>query len=253
MGFPFSAGVSLIKRSGGRLVYTGRIARAPFLAWAASMAGRAAVADAAAGIRFSVVPRMWLARRRLWRQLIVAARHESVAAAMRREADAYVKHVGALAYADGLPRLGVSLRRLVAVPCVLVNAAAYRGIESRLSKLGPVRSLAGGDALRSFFFQQLVEDLNAAAASAQPTPRHALPAGADWVCVGLNPTFVWRSPILDWPAWHGHHYVLELTREPVTRAVRSQTTAAIERLEASLPSLSRLQRDEILRRAAHAA
>lgn len=193
------------------------------------------------------------ARGRLWRQLVAAAGHEVVAAAMKREVDGYVKRAGELAYADGLPRLGVSLRRLVAVPCVLVNAAAYRSIEARLHKLRPITSLAGGDALRSFFFQQLVEELNAAVASARPSPKHTLQAGADWTCVGLNTAFVWRPPILDWPEWCGHHYVLELTREPITRAIRNETADAIEQFEASLPSLSRLQRDDILRRAANAA
>ena len=46
-------------------------------------------------------------------------------------------------------------------------------------------------------------------------------------------------------------YVVELTRDPITRAVRKKVVAAVERMAASLPSLSRVERNEILRRAVH--
>jgi hypothetical protein len=59
-------------------------------------------------------------------------------------------------------------------------------------------------------------------------------------------------PLLKEPPWDGHHYVLELTREPITRAVRKAVTAAIKQIEASLPKLSRVERNDILRRAAAA-
>jgi len=42
---------------------------------------------------------------------------------------------------------------------------------------------------------------------------------------------------------------MELTRDPVTRAVRKAVVDAVARIDASLPSLSRLARTEILRRA----
>src|SRR5438876_389653 len=44
-------------------------------------------------------------------------------------------------------------------------------------------------------------------------------------------------------------YADGLTRDPITRALRKKVTAAVERIEASLPSLSRTERNEILRRA----
>jgi hypothetical protein len=55
--------------------------------------------------------------------------------------------------------------------------------------------------------------------------------------------------MFDEPAWNGHHYVIELTRDPITRAVRKAIAARIERFEASLPALPRAERNEILRRA----
>ena len=83
------------------------------------------------------------------------------------------------------------------------------------------------------------------------TQKRPLAAGKEWISVGLDGAFVWRLPLLHEPPWDGHHYVLELTRDPITRAVRKAVAAAVERIEASLPSLSRVERVEILRRALH--
>jgi hypothetical protein len=72
-----------------------------------------------------------------------------------------------------------------------------------------------------------------------------MPAVSDPI---VNEQFEWRIPF-DGPAWPGHYHVLEITRFPITRAVRQATCDAIARLEASLPSLSRVHRSEILRQA----
>jgi hypothetical protein len=103
--------------------------------------------------------------------------------------------------------------------------------------------------LRDFFVRMLIQDLDAAIAGATPSPKRPLAVGREWIGVGLDHAFVWRLPLLNEPAWNGHHYVLELTREPITRAVRKAVVAAVARIEASLPSLSRLERNDILRRA----
>ena len=66
--------------------------------------------------------------------------------------------------------------------------------------------------------------------------------------MGVNSDFVWRVPF-NAPAWAGHHYVLELTREPITRAVRKTVAERIHGFEQSLTSLSRIERNDILRRA----
>src|SRR5205823_26940 len=100
-------------------------------------------------------------------------------------------------------------------------------------------------------FLALIREMHAAVARAGPSPKNPLAAGADWMSVGLNAAYVWRLP-LNAPAWAGHHYVLELTREPVTRAVRKAVAARIEDFETSLASLSKLERLEIIRRASAA-
>ena len=86
-----------------------------------------------------------------------------------------------------------------------------------------------------------------------PSPKRPLVAGKEWISVGLDGAFVWRLPRLNEPPWDGHHYVMELTRDPITRAVRKAVVAAVERIDASLPSLSRIERNEILRRALRGA
>ena len=129
----------------------------------------------------------------------------------------YLKHLGDLAYADGLPRDTIMLRRLVAVPNVLLNGNAYGALDSRLATHHAFSGIEGGEALRQFFVLKLVEDLVAGAGRACPSTKTPVPAGRGWVIVGRNLTFDWRLPILNEPVWAGHHYVLELTREPITR------------------------------------
>ena len=238
-----------VRCSRGRLTYAGRITRAPFLAWASTPEGRAEIDKVAARIGFSLLGRSRAARRRLWRQLEAAARDEAVIAAIQSEIDVYLARLGQLAYSSGLPREGVSLHRLVVVPCVLLNGAACSGIERRLNALVPFASLEGGPALRGFFIMRLIHEIEAAVASARPSPRRPLPAGDEWITIGLNSAYAWRVPMLQEPPWDGHHYVLELTRAPVTREVRKAVVASIQRFEASLPALPRIERNEILRQA----
>ena len=89
----------------------------------------------------------------------------------------------------------------------------------------------------------------AGAGRACPSTKTPVPAGRGWVIVGRNLTFDWRLPILNEPLWAGHHYVLELTREPITRTVRKAVETSMTAMERALPSLARLERNDILRRA----
>jgi hypothetical protein len=172
---------------------------------------------------------------------------------IQSELDAYLGRLQEFAYADGLPRLSVDLHRIVVVPRVLVNGAAYSAISRRLRAQPSFASLEDGDALRDFFVRTLVDHLDCAIAGTMPSPGRPLAVGSEWISVGLDSAFVWRLPLLNEPPWDGHHYVLELTRDPITRAVRKAVAAAVERIGASLPSLSRMERNEILRRAVRGA
>jgi hypothetical protein len=238
-----------VRYSRQRFVYDGRISRAPYTRWIQTEQGRAVVRDRAGTVRFAIFGRQRAARRRLWRALTTAAKDESVVEIVQREAQQYLKHLGDLAYSDGLPRDTVMLRRLVAVPTVLLNGNAYGALDTRLAAHHAFSGLEGGDALRQFFILTLVDDLEACAVCAGPSIKSPVPAGRGWVIVGRNPSFDWKLPVLNEPAWAGHHYVLEMTREPLTRAVRKAVTMSMTAMEKALPALARLERNDILRRA----
>jgi hypothetical protein len=238
-----------VRCSRGRLVYTGRITRAHFAAWSQTEEGQAVVQQVAARIRFSLLGKTRAAARRLWRQLANTLSDPAVVGAIEREVQDYLQRLGQLAFADGLPRCGVELRRLIVVPTVLLNGAACTAFAKRLNRLPAWASLEGGDALRDFFVTTLISDMAAAVERARPAPRGPLAADAEWTTVGLNTAFVWRVPVFQAPPWNGHHYVLELPPESITRTVQKAAAARIDSFEASLPSLSRSERNEILRRA----
>ena len=87
----------------------------------------------------------------------------------------------------------------------------------------------------------------------QEAKKKILPGGisapvCDTNSVGLNSDFVWRVPF-NAPTWAGHHYVLELTRDPITRGLRKAVAERIQGFEQSLATLSRIERNDILRRA----
>jgi len=232
----------------GRVVYGGRIARAPFAVWLTTAEGAAVVDEAASRLRIRFLARARAAGR-LWRRLAAAARDRQVVATIQSEMDAYPGRIQELAYAEGLPRAGVDLHRLVVVPRALVNGAAFGALARRLRTVPAFASLDGGDPLHDFFVAQVISDADAAIAGAAPTLKRPVTLGNEWISVGLDGAFVWRLPLLNEPPWDGHHYVLEVTRDPITRAVRKGVAAAVGRIDASLQKLSRVDRNEILRRA----
>jgi len=248
----FQTSRACVRWSGGRLVYSGGLPRAPFDAWSETTRGRQTIAERASHIRFALGGSWGAARRALWRELRDAARDARIAAEIQREADGYVQRLTDLAFGEGLPRVSVDLHRLVVVPIVLLNTAVYRGLIRRLEPHARFRSMSGGEELRELLLLTVVADMESAVGRAAPTPKRPIPAGRGWVSIGINRSFVWRVPF-EAPEWAGHHYLFELTRDPVTRATRKATDEKLRELEASLESLSKPQRAEILRRAAVAA
>ena len=236
----------------GRVVYGGRIARRPFAAWLTTTEGAAVLDEATSRLRIRFLARTRAARR-LWRRLAAAARDRQVVATIQSEMDAYPGRIQELAYADGLPRAGIDLHRLVVVPRALVNGAACGALARRLRAVPAFASLEGGDPLHDFFVAKVISDADAAIAGAAPTVKRPVALGREWISIGLDGAFVWRLPLLNEPAWDGHHYVLEVTRDPLTRAVRKGVAAAVGRIDASLQTLSRVDRNEILRRALRGA
>lgn len=230
------------------MTFTGRVPHAPFAVWTDSAEGRPVLEQVQSGVGFSLLGRKRAARRLVWRRLNEAARNETVAAAMQREVDAYLTRLGRLVYAHDLPRGNVGLRRLVVVPRSFVNAVAYRRIVAAIDGQLTLAEADRHESLLDWFVLLTINRIEAAIVGARPSPRQPLPAGKDWLTVGINERFEWGIP-LQGSAWLGHYYVLELTSEPLTRAIRRQIEEAIANLENSLPSLSRVHRNGILREA----
>jgi hypothetical protein len=240
--------MSWVACSQGQLQYTGRIDRGPFRAWAESHEGGRLVEalSRSLGLRFMGRQR---AARRIWRELTEAARAESLVDAVEAELARYMQWLANLAYAEGLPRTTVKLQRLVIVPRVLLNGLAGRGIVERLEPLPALSDLSGGNVVRTFFVTRLVREIDAACAAAAPSLRRPLVAPEGWASVGVDSSFLWRSPYSSEPAWPGHHFMLELPRRGIDAPFRAAVKAGIESLQASL-ELSKIERDDILRRAA---
>lgn len=240
---------TLVRSSRGHLKYTGKITRESFSSWAESPAGRQALQAVAARVRFALFGRMRAARRKIWRELIEAARAGTAVEVLQREADAYLSRLDTFVYADALPNVMVDLHRLIVVPRVFVNGEAHRRIERALRAQPLFGGLSGGDSLRRWFAFGLIDGLAGAVTDARPSVGRPLPAGDGWIVVGMDEDFQWHIPF-DGPPWPGHYFVLELTRRPLTRAAKRAAAEAIARFGESLRSLSVLDRTEIMRRAA---
>jgi hypothetical protein len=237
-----------VRYSRGRVRYTGRIARAAFVAWSDSSDGRSMLDPITSRMRFAPFGKARAARRRVWRELIQAARSDTVVGALQREIDAYLARLDTLAHARDLPCVGIDLRRLVAVPRLFANAAIDRRMDVWLDTHPVFATVNGRKSLRDWFILAIIDAIEASITQARSSPKQPLAAGGDWILVGVNDRFEWRIPFSG-PAWPGHYYLLELTQMPMTRAVRKAAGKAIASIEASLPSLPRPRRDEILRQA----
>jgi hypothetical protein len=234
--------------SGGRVRYTGRLAYAQFVAWAASPRGSLALERVASRIRFSLFGKARAARRRAWKQVSAAARDEAVAVTAQREADRFLRPLQTFVHGRGLPSSVIDLYRLVVVPRVFLNAECSRRLDAALVALPSVATLDAGEPLRDWFVLTVVSAIDKALAGARPSIKRPLAAGDEWMVAGVDDEFSWSVP-LEGPAWPGHYYVLEMTRAPMSRAFRKAVGEKMARLDESMQSLSRAERTEILRQA----
>ena len=228
------------------MIFTGRLSRRSFEAWASSD-GWPVVERVASELGFALLGRRRAARRRLWRELTSAASAASIVRDVQRELDGYLQRLDPIVYAHGLPRVSVELRRLIVVPRSFPNAEAFRNLYATLSGHPPFDALKG-DPVRDWLVMTIVSGIDTAVAESRPSSRRALAAGSHWMLIGVNEQFEWGVP-LDGPGWPGPYYLLELTSEPLTRSVREAAEPGVAWLEESLPSLTRVRRNEILRSA----
>lgn len=239
--------MSWFRVSRGRLEYRGRITRGPFVRWTRTPEGAAAVARVAQGIRFSLFGRARSARRRMWRALESATRTDSVIAAMRAEADRYLRAAAEISYSDGLPRAHVALHRVVLVPRAMIAGMTRRGMGDRL---GPAAGLGEVDeSARRFFLDRLLIEMDAALQKGAPSPGAPVHAHAPWSCVGVTGEIVWGDPIWSGPYGTGHVFMYEYPAAGLPRRDRKALEAAIQELNSRVSSLSRNQRFELARAA----
>ena len=242
-----AGGVGWFSVARGRLEYRGRITRDPFTKWTATQEGRQAVAREAQRLRFRLLGRSIRARHRIWRALDVAARTESVVAAIRSEATHYAHLLADLCYVGALPRAHVALHRLVLVPRAMVAGRAHAGVSARL---GQVPALAGLDeAVRAFFLHRLVVEMDAALRKASASPRRPVQARDGWACVGVSLGMVWVDRVLAGPDGTGHVFMYEFPRDGLSRRDRKALEAAIDQIGAATSRLSRAERNALIRSA----
>lgn len=232
-----------------RLRYRGRITRAPYDAWAATPAGDEAIAAAAKQIGFRLFGRARAARRNMWRELKAMSTSAAGVAALDAAADVYARGLSDLAYAQGLPRVQVGLRRLVLVPRALVAGRARSAIASRLRQCPVIEDL--GDALRAFLIERVVIELDAAARHARPSLKRPIRAH-DWTCIGVDTEFGWVDQVWSGAGWSGHFFAYEWPPAPLTRADRKAVAQAITELASAVNTLSRERRQQLVDVAARA-
>jgi len=232
-----------------RLRYRGRIERAPFEAWVSTPAGDAAISAAAKPVGFRLFGRTRAARRSMWRQLRDAAASSAGAAALDAAADVYARGLSDLAYAPGLPRVQVGLRRLVLVPRALAAGRARSAIPSRLQECRQIEELDAP--LRDFLFERVVVELDGAVRQARPSIKRPIRAH-DWKCIAVDTEFGWVDQVWSGAGWSGHFFVYEWPPAPLTRADRKALANAVSDLESGINTLSRERRQQLVNAAVRA-
>lgn len=234
--------------SAGRLRFRGRITTQPVLDWVASDEGTAAVQAAARQTRFALFGRTRLARRRICRELRDAIGARGVLDAVAAECDRYVGGWTDLAYAPSLPRVTIAMHRLVVVPRAMIPGRTGPGLMARIAACADLTRT--GDAFRSFFSRWILSAMDGAVGRARPSPQNPVHARESWACVARDDDFIWVDPLWSGPEWRGHVVMFEMPAGRLGRRDRRELQAAIEQLTASLPNLTRQQRDGTVRAAA---
>ena len=231
----------------GRLLYRGRLSRDSYLAWLSTGEGAARLHAVAAAYRFRAFAHA-RARRALWRPLAQAARLEPLRTAIQNEAAHFGVAMAEASYAPGLPRTHIALHRLVLVPRALAAARARTGVRLRLWHLPALAAV--DESVRAFFCEQLLIEMDRALEAATPSAARPVPAAEGWSCVGADRPYVWVDPLWSGVHWAGHLFMYEFPRASLSRAQRHELDAAVSRLQQSIGSLSRLQRESLVRTAA---
>jgi hypothetical protein len=230
----------------GRLAYRGRLSRDSYIAWLKTSDGAARLHASASAFRFrALAPAR--ARRALWRPLELAARTEPLRTAIQKEAAHFGAAMAEASYAPGLPRTHIALHRLMLVPRALVAARARTGVRQRLWNLPALAAV--DESVRAFFCEQLLIEMDRALEEAKPSAARAVAAAEGWSCVAADRPYIWVDPLWSGAHWAGHLFMYEFPRVALSRAQRKELDGAVAQLQQSIGSLSRLQREALVRTA----
>jgi hypothetical protein len=236
------------KVTDGRVVYSGSLTREPYTAWTATREGTNAIDAVAKTIGFRLFGRVRAARKQVWRELAAAAKSEDGKAALQAAADLYLHAITTLAYAQGLPRATVGLRRLVLVPRALVAGRARAALSTRLTQYSAFAERPAPE--RDFLFETALSQIDNAIRAARPSVQRPVRAPDNWVCIGADTRFAWVDQYWSGAGWSGHWFAYEHPREALSRADRKTLERAVEQLQASLGTLSRERRHALVQLAA---
>jgi hypothetical protein len=231
--------------SGGHLRFR-RTSREPVREWLTSSEGADALHCAAREVRFSLIGRARAARRRMTRALSDAVHSSSARTALAAGCAPFLGTWTQLAYAPALPRLALHGRRLVVVPRTMIVGRSLDPAAKRLAgAIGP----SVPDDFTAFLARWVLRAMDDAIRRAAPGPKYPLHAQESWACVHIDPDFLWVDPSVSGHAWRGHVMMSELPPGGLRRRDRHELAAAITELTTSLPGLTRLSRDGIVRMA----
>ena len=231
-----------------RLGYRGRLDRLPYDAWIQTPEGTGAVNAVASGLGFRLLGRKRAARRQLWTALSDAARAEPLRSSLDAAADLYMGAMSDLAYAAGLPRTQVALRRVVIIPRVMVAARARSTVSPKLLRCAGMPDV--DEAVRMFFFDEVITQLDGGVQRARPAPTRPVGAPQHWKCIGVDTRYAWVDPYWSGPNWFGHVFLYEWPPAGLSRRDRKVLEGAMTDLQSAIGTLSRERRHELVRAAA---
>jgi hypothetical protein len=240
--------MSWYKASDGRVTYAGALTRDPFATWIGTREGAQAIATVAAGLGFRLFGRARAARSQVWKELAAAGRSDEGRRALQDAADLYLRAISALAYAPGLPRTTVALRRLVLVPRALVAGRARSAIAARLAECHAFAERPVPQ--RDFLFEAALSQVDAAVRAARLSVDRPIRCPEGWGAFDADTRFAWVDQYWSGIGWSGHWFVYEYPREALSRADRKALQRAAIELHGTLGTLSRERRQAVVRIAA---
>jgi hypothetical protein len=230
-----------IKLAGKTLEYAGKIAQAEgFEEWATNQ-GKGLIEQLALKRGFTVLGAERAVRHDLWKELQIAAASDALKAAIQAEVAAFPKLLTTLAWrVDGWPA-SEDYKYVYAVPRLLVNEAAVVQVRRSLENSDELSRLTGAGALREYFFNQLVLELDRALTTKKFSPSDPFALGDSWLIIGIDPTFRWVSQ-----EPYGHYYLFEHTGGAIGRQERPEVEKKVAQLAAKLGRMSAPEKEKII-------